>query len=556
MIKQPSEITVGSTLTADVCVVGAGAAGIALAVELGRAGVDVLLIPGGDHRYRTAHQELYKGSATNDIPLERSRIRRFGGTTSVWGGRCIPFDEIDFEHRPHVPDADWPFGLSELSPYYSRAHEHLDIGTNPSFDVKEVLPDEPPQLIEGFASEAVETHKVEKWSLPTNLGKKYKKELDRSPNVTVLMDAHLIEAQTNEANEELQQLRCVAGDSRRFNCVANQYVFAMGGLETTRHLLHLIGNPGTTEPNDHLGRYFMTHLSGAIAEVSIDPSVEVINRYETDREGVYCRRRIQISQEAQREHGLLNFAAFLHDPPLQDPRHRDPVLSLLFFAKGLRSVALRIPAEYSVELAYGRFSFRDHLPHLRNILLGLPRLIASAPGLIYRRLLRRRKLPSVILSKPDNRYTLYYHVEHAPTSTSRVTLSDETDRHGLRRLHVSMEHSDLDVDSILRAHEIIRLELERTGVGRLEYLFDDSRAAVIRHIGFGGHQMGTTRMAHNEHMGVVNPDGQVFGISNLFVAGPSTFVTGSHANPVLTIVAMAIRLADHLIAQRRVVAGS
>jgi choline dehydrogenase-like flavoprotein len=294
----------------------------------------------------------------------------------------------------------------------------------------------------------------------------------------------------------------------------------------------------------------MTHISGAVAEITFNRDLQVVNKYETDAEGVYCRRRLQISAAAQREEEILNFAAFLHDPPLQDARHRDPVLSLLFVAKGLRSVALRIPAEYSVELAYGRFGFRDWLPHLRNIAVGLPKLFLRAPGLVYRRLIRKRKLPSIILEKKDNRFTLYYHVEHAPHPDSCIRLSDDVDDHGLRRLHVSMRYADIDVDSILKAHEIIRERLESAGVGTLEFLGEDPRADVERAIGFGGHQLGTTRMALREEDGVVDPNCRVFGVDNLYVAAPSVFPTGSHANPVLTIVAMAIRLADHLRVQR------
>ncbi|HEX6221050.1 MAG TPA: GMC family oxidoreductase [Acidimicrobiia bacterium] len=411
-----------------------------------------------------------------------------------------------------------------------------------------MLPDEPPDLIEGFRDEVLETHRVEKWSLPTDLGKKHEDELSALGNVRVLMDSHLVGTVMNEDSTEVSRLVCRTDGGRSFTCTASRYVFAMGGLETTRHLMQPIGaHPsGIGNQSDLLGRFFMTHISGAIAEISFNQSLHVVNKYETDAEGIYCRRRLQISASAQKEFELLNFAAFLHDPPLHDARHRDPVLSLLFLAKGLRGVALRIPAEYSVELAYGRFGLQDYLPHLRNIILGIPRLMRAAPGLVYKRLIRRRKLPSVIAKKTSNRFTLYYHVEHAPHPNSRLMLSDDTDAHGLRRLHVSMHYSDLDVDSIVKAHELIKQRVEQAGIGTLEYLTTNPRQHVERQIGFGGHQLGTTRMATTPEKGVVDINCRVFGIHNLYVCGPSVFVTGSHANPVFTIVAMAIRLADHL----------
>ena len=540
-------VSEGTQFATDVCVVGAGAAGITAAIELARAGVDVLLLPGGGLRYSKAYQRLYIGTDDMNIPLERSRIRRFGGTTSVWGGRCIPFDPIDFDYRPYVEHSGWPIEWSDLQEYYRRAQEHLDIGSNFSFQVRDLLPRAPAHLIEGFDDDVLETHRVEKWSLPTNLGRKYEQELRESPNVRVVMDGHLTRIQCAEA-QGVSGLACVTKDGTRFVCSADAYVLAMGAFETTRHLLHptRFHPDGIGNRSGLLGRYFMTHISGSIANVSIHEDRRVVNEYEKDTEGVYCRRRLQISADVQRKEGILNFAAFLHEPPLHDASHRNPVLSLIFVAKGLRAVALRIPAEYSVELAYGRFGFSDYLAHARNIVRGIPLLIASAPGLIYRRLIRRRKLPSVILRRHNNRFTLHYHVEHAPHPDSRLTLSNDVDEHGLRRLHVSMAYHDIDVESILTAHELIRERLEEAGAGSLTYVGDDLRQRVESQIGFGGHQMGTTRMASSEQDGIVDPNCKVFGMDNLYVAGPSVFPTGSHANPVLTIVAMAIRLADHL----------
>jgi hypothetical protein len=362
------------------------------------------------------------------------------------------------------------------------------------------------------------------------------------------LDGHLVRIEFEDQPNKVTALACITKDSTRFKCRARTYILAMGTLEVTRHLLH----PTQFHPNGIgnrsglLGRYFMTHISGSISQIAIDKDLKVINRYERDADGVFCRRRLQISADAQRENELLNFAAFLHEPSIQDASHKDPVLSLIFAAKGLRSVALRIPAEYSVELAYKSFGIRDYLPHFRNIAGGAPKLIARAPGLIYQRWIRKRKLPSVVLAGKDNRFKLHYHVEHAPHIDSRLTLTDEVDLHGLRRLHVSMSYSDLDVESILKAHEIIKARLENAGVGTLNYHDDDPRASIERQIAFGGHQLGTTRMAISAEEGVVDSNCRVFGVDNLYVAAPSVFPTGSHANPVLTIVAMAIRLADFL----------
>jgi choline dehydrogenase-like flavoprotein len=291
----------------------------------------------------------------------------------------------------------------------------------------------------------------------------------------------------------------------------------MGGLEVTRHLLQPAGPAATGCANESglLGRFFMTHFSGVIAEVVIRQGLKVINRYEVDEDGVYCRRRVQLSEAAQKEAGILNFSSFLHHPPLEDPSHRNPLLSLIFLLKGVRSVARKIPAEYSSGLAYGRFGLREYTAHARNIVLGCPQLLVRGPSLLYKRILRRRKLPSVIIDYKNNRFTLHYHVEHAPHLESRVALTEQTDEHGLRRLRVTMHYTTLDVESILRAHYIIKERLERAGVGTIRFLSDDPVADIKRQISFGGHQIGTTRMALQAADGVVDPNCRVFGVNNL-----------------------------------------
>jgi choline dehydrogenase-like flavoprotein len=548
MIIEPKNVQSGDVLQADVCVIGSGAAGITIAIELGRNGADTLLLTGGNLRYKARYQQLYKGTNNAGIPLERSRHRRFGGTTAVWGGRCIPFDPIDFEARRYIEFSGWPISISELDDYYRRSQEYLDLGTNVSYDVKTALPDAPRNLIEGFDDPLLLTNRVEKFSLPTNLGKKYYREISSSKTIRAVLDAHLVTIRYPQTGKEVAELNCVTGAGTRFICTARRYVLAMGGFEVTRHLLQpSIAYPnGAGNKSGLLGRFFMTHFSGVIADIAVAPDRRVINRYETDPHGVYCRRRLQLSERAQRELEILNFSSFLHHAPLEDPAHRNPLLSLIFLLKGIRGIALRIPAEYSVRLAYGRFGFREYFAHLSNIVLGMHRLVATAPELLLKRVLRRRKLPSLIVDAKNNRFSLHYHVEHAPNLDSRLTLSDQTDEHGVRRLNVSLAYKEIDVSSIFKAHELIKARLEHAGAGTLTFLRRDPIEHIREQIGFGGHHLGTTRMAVRQEDGVVDTNCKVFGVTNLYVAGPSVFPTAGQANPVLTIVALAIRLADHL----------
>jgi choline dehydrogenase-like flavoprotein len=114
------------------------------------------------------------------------------------------------------------------------------------------------------------------------------------------------------------------------------------------------------------------------------------------------------------------------------------------------------------------------------------------------------------------------------------------------RVHVDWRMCDTDVESICKAYRLLRETLRPTGSCDVEFDEGRLREQVSRAIPVGGHHMGATRMAAAPSAGVVDPNCAVFGLPNLFVASASVFPTSGHANPTLTIVALAIRLAGHL----------
>ena len=131
MMLDASELPTGKTLTADLCIVGAGAAGITLALQLIDSGLEVLVLESGGLKPEAATQALYSGSvreARLHSPPDRYRQRRFGGTSTIWGGRCMPFDPIDFEPREFMPHSGWPLSRAELLPFYRRANRLAEAG--------------------------------------------------------------------------------------------------------------------------------------------------------------------------------------------------------------------------------------------------------------------------------------------------------------------------------------------------------------------------------------------------------------------------------------------
>ena len=292
----------------------------------------------------------------------------------------------------------------------------------------------------------------------------------------------------------------------------------------------------------------MSHISGNIVGIHIngDPD-KVIFGYEKDAHGVYCRRRFYISQQAQREQHILNFAAWLDNPPLHDPAHQNGVLSLAYLAKNIRTIHRKIAPENSKFLAMGGIARNSE--HLKNVLNSIPQIAVFAPGFAVRRFVRRRKIPSLILKSCANNYSVHYHVEQAPNPESRVYLSNERDAFGMRRLVVDYRITDLDLRSVYRAHVLIDRQLRNQGCGYLTFnkqTEEDVIADIREQVGVGGHHIGTTRMSLDPSQGVVDPECRVHGTSNLFIASSSVFPTSSQANPTLTIVAVAIRIASYL----------
>src|SRR5204863_3777330 len=129
MFHDAREVPAGSQIDCDIVIVGAGAGGVPLAHEFLNTSLKVILLEAGGLRVEKATQDLYKGEVVTPKqhgPLDKYRRRCLGGTTTVWGGRCAPFDAIDFEKRPYVPHSGWPVTRRAMDPYYERAHAYCE----------------------------------------------------------------------------------------------------------------------------------------------------------------------------------------------------------------------------------------------------------------------------------------------------------------------------------------------------------------------------------------------------------------------------------------------
>ena len=545
------ELPAGAALEADVAVVGAGPAGIVLALELAGAGHDVLLIESGRARFDADAQRLADARLADPhhVPMDLATRRQLGGASLMWGGRCVPFDPVDFETRPVTGDASWPVGYAEVEPYFQRACDWMRCGVA-AFNAREVPGLAGRSLVPGLRDAEVRASDLERWSLPTNYAREYGQRLRSSPLVRLVLGLTVtaVECDPDEpAHVARLGARTLAG--RDVAIRARTYVLAAGGVEGTRLLLASDGvhAGGIGNHAGHLGRWYMAHVECRLGRAEfVTPPDQTIHGNERDPDGVYVRRRFTFAPELQREQELPNAALWLANPSLSDPAHGSGVLSLVYLI--LASPLGRFAVAEGIRQAHlGAQESGSVAGHVRNLVANLRDAARFAAGFGYGRYLRRgRKLPGFYVASAANAYPLVYHAEHVPHHRSHVRLGAERDALGVPRVETHLHFAEREVENAVRAHRVLDAYLRRQGVGRVALDAGDLEAAAHGQLFGGYHQAGTTRMSAAADGGVLDRDLRVHTVRNLHVASSSAFPTSGQANSTFMIVAFALRLAEHL----------
>jgi len=534
------------TIDADICIVGTGAAGIPLALSLVETGLKVVLLESGDLKHNSDTQMLYAGELADErlhSPPDKYRHRRLGGSTAIWGGRCMPFDPIDFEPRDYVSFSGWPVSFADLEPYYPAANSILEAGEY-VYDADKVFDSEAMPLFKGFRSKRLRTNSLERFSCPTNLGTRYYKRLSLAENLQVITGANCTNIELLQSGEQVNYLDVASITGNHFKVKAKSYVLAVGGIETARMLLasNKVAKQGIGNEHDLVGRFYQCHIAGNVGNLTINGNIDDVRHgYEVSPEGIYCRRRLSLTESTQRQEKLLNMVARLHFPRIVDPTHKSGVLSGLFFARFF------ISYEYSKRLKDGnQAGLAVYLKHLRNIVFDSFDTIRFLTHWLFKRTLADRKFPSVILRNKTNHFSLEVHGEQTPNYESRISLIDEKDALGVPRVRIDWRYLSQDVDSVRRTLRILGEEIKASGIGNFDFNEETFEQDLMRFGAYGGHHIGTARMGDDPATSVVNKDCRVHTVNNLYVASSAVFPTSSQANPTLTITAMALRLADHL----------
>ncbi|HEU0030817.1 MAG TPA: GMC family oxidoreductase [Kofleriaceae bacterium] len=459
MIRSLSSDDAPSEIDTDVCVIGSGAAGVAVAREFLGTGTRVTVLESGGRKPTPSPDPLYD-LQTSHLPIPTdSRVRSFGGTTTVWSGRWKRFDPIDFVPRDWVPRSGWPIAYDALTPYYERGARAAKVDDRPK-------PGDVPELLRSSIVVPTVFHTLTE--AERDFGIATGPRFERATNVEVLLDAHVVGYDT--ANRSVSRVLVRSG-ARSIGVRAKLVVIATGGIENARQLL--IANAGND--HDQVGRYYMDHPKAKIGVIETYEPIDTSSWKGLD-ESAPVWVGFRLADDIQRERRILNSYAFL------------------------------APA------------FERDLP---------------------RRILRRLVKPKICRVLDVRNY-----LEQEPDPDNRVYLGGDSDPLGLPKAKVAWTIRDQDRRTIVELHRLLARELQKNKVGELHSPFLDGREPPP--FQDASHHMGTTRMGTDPRTSVVDTECRVHTVDNLFVAGSSVFPTSGYANPTATLVALAIRLADHL----------
>jgi len=489
-------------LAGDVCVVGSGAAGLPLALELARHGLHVVLLESGGREPRPRSQALLDVTLSGvDYPIHVSRERYLGGTTNHWGGVCKPFDPFELEAHDWVPHSGWPIARSDLDPYYEKARPLLGLpDPRYAFDPAAEGVASLPPLID--AEEAGIVPQI--WRAtqpgPTRLRETAAETLASHRRLHCVLEttaAELVPARSGGGIDHLRA-RTFAGHDVRVE--ASDFVLCGGAIENARLLLlsDSVVPGGLGNQHGWVGRCFMDHPGRWLGDLVV-----------TGADG----RRYREQEVMRREGGAgpgADLMGWITTPALRRERR---LFGFMTFGQ-----VLEVDPEADLERA-----------GVRELLAWLAETGGSGD------------------SGPLRVIRLAVNWEQTPNRDSRITLSTERDALGIRKPHLHWAIHPADLRSVAESSALLARAVARSGHGRLR-LADPAELPVT--IG-AGHQMGTTRMSRDPRQGVTTADAAVHGIDNLFVGGSGLFPTGGWQHPTLTIVALSLRLAEHLRARHR-----
>ena len=505
-------------ISSDICIVGAGAAGITIARSLIKENIRICLLESGGFELDQETQSLYKGKITGVpyYPLDTARLRYFGGTTGHWGGACWPLEEIEFQQRDWIPYSGWPFSRKDLNPYYVKAQIACEVGPF-NYDAG-YWSGQGDQPILPLVDNRLATRIYQNSAPPTRFGTRYREAIDKADNVSAVLFANVTSIDRDNLNQTIRKVTATTLQGKSLSVTARIFIIAAGGLENPRLLLlNDIGNQ-----NDLVGRFFMDHIGIPTSTLLMPKHINTLFYYRTSINGTDIRAGLCLRPEVLEKERILN--------------------TWMGFGPDSTTESRLADSWDTIKSSLRKGDFPDNFSQHVKIMLKSMRKI-------YGDMLDSKEDADEFVTIPIGQQS-----EQSPNPLSRVMLSDEIDELGQRKIQLDWRLTELDYRSIRRTQEIAAAGIGKSNLGRMQ-ITNPEQANVWQdpnHISASVqprgafHHMGTTRMHRNPKYGVVDENCRVHGTKNLYVAGSSVFPTCGYVNPTLTIVAMAYRMADHL----------
>ena len=485
-------VPAGTVLTPDLVIVGGGPVGISLALTLASTPLRIVLLESGGMTFDAKTQALYDGSKVGApyLSLEATRLRYLGGSSNHWGGWSRPLDALDFEERTWLPHSGWPFGRKEIERYFARAHTLCEAGPllYDRLD-KLALPVGPmlPLGEGGMITRWFQFSKMRNSQLPTHFGDRYAEDLKRLPRLSVYLHANATRLGLDATGKKINQVDVATLSGRKFSIKPKAVVLGTGAIEIARLMLasNDVNPAGVGNDHDMVGRFFADH------PIPRDTATLVL--FDGQLASYYT--------QSQTIHGVL-------------------VRAGLFPSESFRRARAVMGSSITIE---NKTELDD---------LGKAAVATTAAAL-------------GVNADDAATYSLGCGMEMTPDPDRRITLSDERDALGMPKSKLHMRIADSDFARFRETLKELGRQLlaSRTGMLRLNL---KTRSEWLDGMDWGNHHMGTARMHVDPRKGVVDANSQVHGIANLFVAGSAVYPNYGAANPTVNLLALTLRLADHL----------